>query len=142
MLGAPFFLFSSPFFLGLFWNPHPIIDSEKCVCTVYGGIPDTPNFMRDIHDPVVEAMEIAWAQASLSESRLYHCHGNWASPTTGATHRTGRNEPGNFVDVIINTAVILALVSNTAFINLAEFASGVFLLLLFEPMLIPSILTT
>ncbi|KAJ7310656.1 hypothetical protein DFH08DRAFT_1046427 [Mycena albidolilacea] len=40
-------------------NPHPIVDSEKRVCAVYGGIPDTPNFMRDVHDPAVEAMEIA-----------------------------------------------------------------------------------
>ncbi|KAJ7312419.1 hypothetical protein DFH08DRAFT_973495 [Mycena albidolilacea] len=42
----------------------------------------------------------------------------------GATQGTGCNEPGNFVNRIINAAVILALVSNTAFINLAEFALG------------------
>jgi hypothetical protein len=59
-------------------------------------------------------MEIA--QASLSESRLYHQRGNWASLTMGATHWTGRDEPSNFVNRIINIAVILALVSNTAFI--------------------------
>jgi hypothetical protein len=83
-------------------------------------------------------MEIARAQASLSESRLYHRRGNWASLTTGATHGTGRDEPGDFINGIINTAVILALVSNAAFIDLAEFGSGAFLLLLFKPMLIPS----
>ncbi|KAJ7314818.1 hypothetical protein DFH08DRAFT_716274 [Mycena albidolilacea] len=83
-------------------------------------------------------MEIARAQASLSESRLYHRRGNWASLTTGATHGTDRNEPGDFVNGIINTAVILALVSNTAFIDLAEFGSDALLLLLFKPMLIPS----
>jgi hypothetical protein len=105
---------------------------------VYGGIPDTPNFMRDVHDPAVEAMEIAQAQDSLSESRLYHRHSNWASLTTGATHRTDRDEPGDFVNGIINTAIILALVSNTAFIDLVEFASGAFPLLLFKLMLIPS----
>ncbi|KAJ7358052.1 hypothetical protein DFH08DRAFT_686859 [Mycena albidolilacea] len=107
-------------------NLCPIVDSEKCVCTVYGGIPDTPNFMRDVYDPAVEAMEIARAQASLSESRLYHRRGNWASHTTGATHGTGCDEPGDFVNGIINTAVILTLVSNAAFIDLAEFGSGLF----------------
>ncbi|KAJ7348544.1 hypothetical protein DFH08DRAFT_808276 [Mycena albidolilacea] len=110
----------------LFRNLRPIVNSEKRVCTVYRGIPDTPNFMRDVHDPAVEAMEIARAQASLSESHLYHRRGNWASLTTGATHGTGRNEPGDFVNGIINTAVILALVSNAACIDLAEFGSGLF----------------
>ncbi|KAJ7344094.1 hypothetical protein DFH08DRAFT_962232 [Mycena albidolilacea] len=118
----PGFTLDSPFFR----NPCPIVDSEKRVCAVYGGIPDTPNFMRDVHDPAVEAMEIARAQASLSESRLYHRRGNWASLTTGATHGTGHDEPGDFVNGIINTAVILALVNNAAFIDLAEFASGLF----------------
>ncbi|KAJ7301536.1 hypothetical protein DFH08DRAFT_827411 [Mycena albidolilacea] len=42
-------------------NPHPIVNSKKRICAVYGGIPDTPNFMRDVHDPAVEAMEIARA---------------------------------------------------------------------------------
>ncbi|KAJ7349731.1 hypothetical protein DFH08DRAFT_958701 [Mycena albidolilacea] len=95
--------------------------------------------MQGIHDPAVEAMEIARAQASLSDSHLYHQHGNWASLTTGGTRVTGCNEPGNFVNRIINTAIIISLVSNIAFINLAEFASGAFLLLLFKPMPIPSI---
>ncbi|KAJ7837577.1 hypothetical protein B0H14DRAFT_3460106 [Mycena olivaceomarginata] len=71
-------------------------------------------------------MEIARTQALLSDSCLYHQHGNWASLTTGGTHGTGCNEPSDFVNRIINTAVILFLVSNTAFINLAEFAPGLF----------------
>jgi hypothetical protein len=57
-------------------------------------------------------MEIAQAQASLPDSRLYHQHGNWALLTTGGTCGTDCNEPGDFVNRIIYTAVILFLVSN------------------------------
>ncbi|KAJ6448676.1 hypothetical protein C8R47DRAFT_1204880 [Mycena vitilis] len=58
---------------------RPILDAADRVVAVIGGMPDDPDFMANIHDPAVEAMESSRSQASVSEERQSHRRGaEWA----------------------------------------------------------------
>jgi hypothetical protein len=60
-------------------------------------------------------------------ARTFHRQGNFASLTTGQSHSGG--QLGTLLNGVINTAVLLCLISNSSFIRLAGFATGgVFLL--------------
>ncbi|KAJ7266114.1 hypothetical protein C8J57DRAFT_1511056 [Mycena rebaudengoi] len=74
----------------------------------------------------VEALELAAAQASLSEQRLYHRRGHFGSLTDGQTHGTGRVQPGTFVNGAINAAILATLVGTFAFFRIAGFTTGIF----------------
>ncbi|KAF7340417.1 hypothetical protein MVEN_01961600 [Mycena venus] len=86
---------------------HPILDGAGKVIAVVAGMPDNPNFMQDVHDPAVVAMEKARRDASLSKDQL-------------------DVEPGQLVNGAINAAILLSFLSNSAFICLAGFTTGVF----------------
>ncbi|KAJ6455996.1 hypothetical protein DFH09DRAFT_925558 [Mycena vulgaris] len=105
---------------------RPVVDAAGRVSAVFTGHEDHPDFMADVHDPAMEAMEEARAKCSISEARTYHRRGNFTSLTTGQSHGGGQLEPGTFVNGIINTAVLCSLLSNSAFIRLAGFATAVF----------------
>ncbi|KAJ7835427.1 hypothetical protein B0H13DRAFT_1913578 [Mycena leptocephala] len=105
---------------------RPIVDAKQKVCGVFGGMPDDPNFMRDVHDPAVEAMEDARTRASIAEERTFHRRGNYAQLTGGNSHGSGQFEPGELVNGAINAAIFASLISNIAFIRLAGFATGLF----------------
>ncbi|KAJ7310733.1 hypothetical protein DFH08DRAFT_974413 [Mycena albidolilacea] len=62
---------------------RPIVDTAQKVCAVFGGMPDDPNFMRDVHDPAVAAMEAALRDCCVSEERCSHRHGNFPQLTEG-----------------------------------------------------------
>ncbi|KAJ7160680.1 hypothetical protein C8R43DRAFT_881480 [Mycena crocata] len=102
------------------------IDCHGKVCAVYGGKPDDEDFMKTIHDPAVEAMELARAQASLADDHTFHRRGNWASLTAGDSHGGGQVQPGALVNGIINTTVLCCLLSHFSFIRFAGFATGLF----------------
>ncbi|KAJ7237601.1 hypothetical protein C8J57DRAFT_1529151 [Mycena rebaudengoi] len=74
----------------------------------------------------VEALELAAAQASLSEQQLYHRRGHFGSLTDGQTHGTGRVQPGTFINGAINAAILATLVGTFAFFRIAGFATGIF----------------
>jgi hypothetical protein len=103
---------------------RPIVDAKQKVCGVFGGMPDDPNFMRDVHDPAVEAMEDARTRASIAEERTFYRRGNYAQLTGGNSHGGGQFEPGELVNGAINAAIFASLISNIAFIRLAGFATG------------------
>lgn len=103
---------------------RPIVDAKQKICAVFGGMPDDPNFMRDVHDPAVLAMEDARARASVSEERLLHQRGNFTQLTVGNSYGGGQFEPGELVNGVINAAILASLLSNMAFIRLAGFATG------------------
>ncbi|KAF8169576.1 hypothetical protein K438DRAFT_1774160 [Mycena galopus ATCC 62051] len=63
-------------------TPRPIVDRDGKVCAVYGGMPDDEGFMMHVHDPAVQVLEAARAQASLSYEWLHHRRGNFAPGTT------------------------------------------------------------
>ncbi|KAJ7911694.1 hypothetical protein B0H13DRAFT_2328075 [Mycena leptocephala] len=105
---------------------RPIVDAKQKVCGVFGGMPDDPNFMRDVHDPAVEAMEDARTCASIAEERMFHRRGNYAQLTGGNSYGGGQFEPGELVNGAINAAIFASLISNIAFIRLAGFATGLF----------------
>ncbi|KAJ7270356.1 hypothetical protein C8J57DRAFT_1435475 [Mycena rebaudengoi] len=107
-------------------HARPIVDRNKKVIGVHAGHPDDPNWKENVHDPAVTAIEEAAAKASLSESRWYHRRGIFPSLSKGDSHGGGQEHPGAFVNGIINTAILISLCSNLAFIRLAGFAMGVF----------------
>ncbi|KAJ7129917.1 hypothetical protein C8R43DRAFT_1134175 [Mycena crocata] len=107
-------------------HARPIVDCHGKVCAVYGGKPDDEDFMKTIHDPAVEAMELARAQASLADDRTFHRRGNWASLTAGDSHGGGQVQPGALVNGIINTTVLCCLLIHFSFIRFAGFATGLF----------------
>ncbi|KAJ7265307.1 hypothetical protein C8J57DRAFT_1511865 [Mycena rebaudengoi] len=111
-------------------NPHSearsIVDRLGKVIGVHAGHPDNPNWMQDVHNPVVEALELAAAQASLSEEWLYHRRGHFGSLTDSQTHGTGHVQPGTFVNGAINTAIFTTLVGTMPFFQIAGFLTGIF----------------
>ncbi|KAJ7164128.1 hypothetical protein C8R46DRAFT_1036067 [Mycena filopes] len=116
------------FTLGKYLGPdaRPIVDAAGKVFGVHAGHPDDPNWMRDVHDPAVQAMEEARAQCKVSQERRYHRRGNWPPLSAGDSHGGGQIQPGALVNGVINTAILCSLLSNIAFIRLAGFATGVF----------------
>ncbi|KAJ7018317.1 hypothetical protein C8F04DRAFT_1199101 [Mycena alexandri] len=105
---------------------RPIMDATGRVFALFGGRPDDPNWMADVHDPAVEALEAARARCKVSEWRTYHRRGNWPPLTAGDSYGGGQTQPGALVNGVINAAVLCSLVSNVAFIRLAGFATGLF----------------
>ncbi|KAJ7744929.1 hypothetical protein B0H16DRAFT_1727129 [Mycena metata] len=105
---------------------RPILDAAGRVFALSGGHPDDPNWMRDVHDPAVAAMDAARAQCKVSEARTYHWRGNFPPLTAGDSYGGGQTQPGALVNGVINAAVLCALVSNVVFIRLAGFATGLF----------------
>ncbi|KAJ7701087.1 hypothetical protein B0H17DRAFT_1245691 [Mycena rosella] len=80
--------------------------------------------MERVHDPAVEAMEEARANCSVSEERQRHRRGNWTNLSAGDSMGGGQVHPGALVNGVVNTAVLVALLSNLAFITYAGFATG------------------
>lgn len=113
------------FFLPFTSQDRPLVDSNGKVFGIHGGVPDDPGFMKDVHDKAAQAMEAARALASLSAERTTHRRGNFAALTTGISYGGGQTQPGAFVNGVINTAVLCALVNNSAFVRLAGLATGV-----------------
>ncbi|KAJ7645340.1 hypothetical protein B0H17DRAFT_1216046 [Mycena rosella] len=87
---------------------RPIVDGIGKVCGVFGDRPPDADFMEKIHDPAVEAMEEA----------------SWTNLTAGNSMGGGQVRPGALVNGVINTAVLVALLRNIAFIQYAGFATG------------------
>ncbi|KAJ6488302.1 hypothetical protein C8R47DRAFT_978900 [Mycena vitilis] len=97
---------------------RPVLDAAYRVVAVIGGMPD-PDFMANIHDPAVEAMESARSQASISEEQQSHRRGVFTQLTAGISFGGGQVRPG-----AINTAVLCSLLSNDTLIRLAGFATA------------------
>ncbi|KAF8200539.1 hypothetical protein K438DRAFT_1582454 [Mycena galopus ATCC 62051] len=120
------FCFSSLFHITFSSTPRPIVDRDGKVCALYGGMPDDEGFMTHVHDPAGQALEAAWAQASLSYERLHHRRGNFAQVSGGDSYWGGQLQPGALVNGVINSAIFAALIALPAFQRLAGFATGLF----------------
>ncbi|KAJ7432671.1 hypothetical protein B0H11DRAFT_1940164 [Mycena galericulata] len=107
-------------------HSRPIVDSQGKVFGLFGGHPNDPNWMRDVHDPAVAAMDKARMECSISDPDTYHRRGNWPGLTGGQSHGGGQVKPGTLVNGVINAAVLACLFSNLAFMRLAGFATGLF----------------
>ncbi|KAJ7742761.1 hypothetical protein B0H14DRAFT_3607659 [Mycena olivaceomarginata] len=105
---------------------EPIVDTAQKVCAVFGGMPDDPNFMRDVHDPAVAAMEAALQDCCVSEERCSHQRGNFPQLTKGDSMGGGQKRPRALVNGVENTRILNCLTVLPAFIRLAGFATGVF----------------
>ncbi|KAJ7362211.1 hypothetical protein DFH08DRAFT_950500 [Mycena albidolilacea] len=105
---------------------RPMVDTAQKVCAVFGGMPDDPNFMRDVHDPAVAAMEAALRDCCVSEERCSHRRGNFPQLTEGDSMGGGQKCPGALVNGVENTRILNHLTALPAFIRLAGFATGVF----------------
>ncbi|KAJ7033930.1 hypothetical protein C8F04DRAFT_957076, partial [Mycena alexandri] len=103
-----------------------IVDAAGRIFGIHGGHPDDPNWMRNVHDPAVEAMEEARARCKITEARTFHRRGNWSTLSAGDSYGGGQMHPGALVNGVINTAILCSFMSNIAFIRLAGFATGVF----------------
>ncbi|KAJ6499744.1 hypothetical protein C8R47DRAFT_1317631 [Mycena vitilis] len=102
---------------------RPILDSSGHVAAVFGGMPDEPDFMANVHDPAVEAMEDARTRASISEERQSHRRGVFTQLTAGVSFGGGQVQPGALVNGAINAASLASLLSSDPFIRLAGFAT-------------------
>ncbi|KAJ6459375.1 hypothetical protein C8R47DRAFT_1327991 [Mycena vitilis] len=102
---------------------RPILDSSGRVAAVFGGMPDEPDFMANVHDPAVEAMEDARTRASISEERQSHRRGVFTQLTAGVSFGGGQVQPGALVNGAINAAILASLLSSDPFIRLAGFAT-------------------
>jgi hypothetical protein len=87
-------------------------------------MPDDPNFMRDVHDPAVAAMEAALRDCCVSEERCSHRRGNFPQLTEGDSMGGGQKRPGALVNGVENTRILNHLTALPAFIRLAGFATG------------------
>ncbi|KAJ7195686.1 hypothetical protein GGX14DRAFT_376769 [Mycena pura] len=105
---------------------RPIIDDDNRVVGVFAGHEDHPKFKEQVLNPAIIAMEDALASCSISEERRDHRRGNFASFSTGQSYGGGQVRPGTLINGAINTAILLSLLSNSAFTRLAGFATGVF----------------
>ncbi|KAJ7029056.1 hypothetical protein C8F04DRAFT_963287, partial [Mycena alexandri] len=105
---------------------RPIVDAAGRVFALSGGHADDPEWMSEVHDPAVEAMEAARVQCKVSETRRHHRRGYFPPLTAGDSYGGGQTQPGALVNGVINTAVLISLISNSAFIRLAGFATGLF----------------
>ncbi|KAJ7816299.1 hypothetical protein B0H14DRAFT_3475463 [Mycena olivaceomarginata] len=105
---------------------RPIVDTAQKVCAIFGGMPDDPNFMCDVHDPAVAAMEAALRDCCVSEERCSHRRGNFPQLTEGDSMGGGQKCPGALVNGVENTRILNRLTALPAFIRLAGFATGVF----------------
>ncbi|KAJ7348101.1 hypothetical protein DFH08DRAFT_960452 [Mycena albidolilacea] len=105
---------------------RPIVDTAQKICAVFGGMPDDPNFMCDVHDPAVAAMEAALRDCCVSEERCSHRRGNFPQLTEGDSMGGGQKRPGALVNGVENTRILNHLTALPAFIRLAGFATGVF----------------
>jgi len=118
------FCFSSLSHITFSSTPRPIVDRDGKVCALYGGMPDNEGFMMHVHDPAVQALEAARAQASLSYERLHHRRGNFAQVSGGDSYGGEQLQPGALVNGVINSAIFAALIALPAFQRLAGFATG------------------
>ncbi|KAJ7747100.1 hypothetical protein B0H14DRAFT_3514146 [Mycena olivaceomarginata] len=109
-----------------FYTSRPIVDTAQKVCTVFGGMLDDPNFMRDVHDPAVAAMEAALQDCCVLEERCSHWRGNFPQLTEGDSMGGGQKCPRALVNGVENTRILNRLTALPAFIRLAGFATGVF----------------
>ncbi|KAJ7742400.1 hypothetical protein B0H14DRAFT_3515125 [Mycena olivaceomarginata] len=108
-----------------FHTSRPIVDTAQKVCAVFGGMPDDPNFMGDVHDPAVAAMEAALRDCCVSEERCSHQRRNFPQLTEGDSMGGGQKRPGALVNGVENTRILNRLTALPAFIRLAGFATGV-----------------
>ncbi|KAJ7688825.1 hypothetical protein B0H17DRAFT_1160245 [Mycena rosella] len=90
---------------------RPIVDGVGKVCGVFGDRPLDADFMEKVHDPAVEAMEEARANCSVSEEHQHHRRGSWTNLTAGDSMGGGQVCPGALVNDVINTAVLVTLLS-------------------------------
>ncbi|KAJ7284752.1 hypothetical protein C8J57DRAFT_1052445 [Mycena rebaudengoi] len=107
-------------------HSRPIVNRKDKVVAVHAGHPDDSDWMKNVHDAAVTAIEEASAKASLSWDRWFHRHRNFGSLTKGDSHGGGQVRPGELINGVINTAILACLCSNLAFICLAGFATSVF----------------
>ncbi|KAJ7671232.1 hypothetical protein B0H14DRAFT_3538160 [Mycena olivaceomarginata] len=105
---------------------RPIVETAQKVCAVFGGMPDDPNFMHNVHDPAVAAMEAALRDCCVSEECCSHRCGNFPQLTEGDSMGGGQKRPGALVNGVENTRILNRLTALPAFIRLAGFATGVF----------------
>ncbi|KAF7371364.1 hypothetical protein MSAN_00772500 [Mycena sanguinolenta] len=104
----------------------PIVDSTGRIIAIFAGHEDDPNFHQNMHNPAAAAMADALEKCSVLEEKTFHWHGNFTTLTTGQSHGGGQLQPGTLANGVINTAVLACLIGNTAFIQLAGFATAVF----------------
>ncbi|KAJ7669813.1 hypothetical protein B0H14DRAFT_2657717 [Mycena olivaceomarginata] len=103
---------------------RPIMDTAQKVCAVFGGMPDDPNFMCNVHDPAVAAIEAALRDCCVSEECCSHRCGNFPQLTEGDSMGGGQKQPGALVNGAENTHILNRLTALPAFIRLAGFATG------------------
>ncbi|KAJ7271638.1 hypothetical protein C8J57DRAFT_1435291 [Mycena rebaudengoi] len=115
----------NPKYLG-FNESRPLVDQDEKVCGMYAGTPSDQNWWTEVHDRAVAAMEWARENCSISEVRTFHRRGNWASLTAGQSHGGGQVMPGTLLNGVINSAILIFLLNESAFIRLAGFATGSF----------------
>ncbi|KAJ7822840.1 hypothetical protein B0H13DRAFT_1919935 [Mycena leptocephala] len=75
---------------------RPIIHAKQKVWGVFGGMPDNPNFMRDVRDPAVETMEKACTDTSLADDRWFHRCGNYPQLSARNSYSSGPSLMGVF----------------------------------------------
>ncbi|KAJ7938088.1 hypothetical protein B0H13DRAFT_1588193 [Mycena leptocephala] len=105
---------------------QPVVDAAGRNYAVHAGHEDNPNFMAEVHDPAVAAMEDAIAKSSVSMERTFHRRGNFPSIPFGQSRGPGQDGPATLLNSVTNTLVLWSFLSNSAYIRLAGYASAVF----------------
>ncbi|PBK60372.1 hypothetical protein ARMSODRAFT_990947 [Armillaria solidipes] len=104
-------------------TPTPIIDQHGHVITVLAGHPNNPNW-TDLHQQAAETLEMVQPQCNFSDKQRKHQRGRFPALSYGISYGSSQTHPQGLHHNKDNTAMLIALISNLAFIRLAGFVSS------------------
>lgn len=111
-------------------KPCVLLDSEDRVIVVLAGQPSSeadPTWSPSVVKAAGDAMQDACSSNNFSEEQSNHRRGQYPAVSVGISFGGGQQLPGNLVITsLAHKAMVARLLSNTAIIRLATFASGEF----------------
>ncbi|KAJ7785441.1 hypothetical protein B0H14DRAFT_2400606 [Mycena olivaceomarginata] len=115
--------------------PIPIIDSQRRVVTVLGGMPRDTDGWKKLTDRAAALLRERLPRIRLTNERLHQCRALDSFPALarGWSHGGGQTEPGELCNNVANTQLTDELLSHTYFQQLAGFAN--ILLAMWAPLL-------
>ncbi|KAJ7071764.1 hypothetical protein B0H15DRAFT_957558 [Mycena belliarum] len=106
----------------------PILDSQRRVIAVLGGMPRDRVGWKEVTDGAADMMQQRESRIRLTEERLHHRRAQQAFPAIGRgwSHGGGQTEPGELCNNLANTQVTDELMAHDYFKRIARFANSKF----------------
>ncbi|KAJ7075098.1 hypothetical protein B0H15DRAFT_806410 [Mycena belliarum] len=104
----------------------PIVDSQRRVIAVLGGMPHDRVGWQEVTDGATRMMQERTSSIQLTDEQLHHRRAQKAFPAIarGLSHGGGQTEPGMLCNNTANTRLTDELLAHTYFQRLARFGSG------------------